>query len=206
MNMEYVEEIQDNKIFRYKPGTSILHNPHGPAIEFLKSTKRLYPIKNGYAVEDVEVRYYYIDGVLSRYRHPAIEYSNGYGQYFLNGKRLLPGKDQQFHVYKFEDKDYVKYTLDPEGILLHNELGPAFESKSGNKLYCYMNRFHNENGPALDYANGDKIYMIDGLYHNIRDAARQYKDFPDKFPELWKHGVMEKIHKTTYLNLNKKDK
>ena len=84
-------KFDDKDIIYYKKGTSIFHNPYGPA----------FITKNG-------AEQYWIEDKLHRLDGPAIIWPDGYTEYCINGEYL---SKEQFEMHperlKFLGKDYL---------------------------------------------------------------------------------------------------
>jgi len=102
------------------------------------------------------VRWYDFDNPTRLHREdgPALEDSNGYKEWWLDGK--LHREDGP--AIEHANGDTYWY-LDGK---LHREDGPALEDFEGHKEWCLNGNLHREDGPAIEYADGDKAWYLNG--------------------------------------------
>jgi len=84
-------KFYDGHIMYYKKGTSIFHNPYGPAIISKDGTEQ-----------------YWVENKIHRLDGPAVIYRDGEEKYFINSEYLT---EEQFEVHperlKFLGKEYL---------------------------------------------------------------------------------------------------
>ena len=102
---------------------------------------------------DGSIRWYKA-GTDHRHREdgPAVEWSNGTKEWYINGKRYR------------EDGPAVEWADGAKFWFingqLHREGGPATELCNGTKYWFVNGKRHREDGPAVEYANGTKYWYI----------------------------------------------
>ena len=74
---------------------------------------------------------WWLNGSLHREDGPAFEYADGYKAWYLNGKR-------------------------------HREDGPAIEWNTGSKEWWLNGKLHREDGPAIESFFGNKYWYLNG--------------------------------------------
>ena len=90
--------------------------------------------EDGPAIENTEgYKAWFINGIRHREDGPAIEYADGSKSWYINGK-------------------------------LHREDGPAVEFTEGHKAWLINGKRHREDGPAVECTNGDKSWYINGKH------------------------------------------
>ena len=93
-----------------------------------------------------------------RIRHredgPAVEYANGYKEWYLNGKCHRedgPAID--------DANGYKEWYINGK---LHREDGPAVVYTDGSKSWYINGKCHREDGPAVEDVDGSKSWYING--------------------------------------------
>ena len=113
------------------------------------------------------------DGERHRLDGPAIEYSSGFKEWWINGKYLT---EKEFHAHP-DCTAWPRMTVDSFGNKewknregeRHRLDGPAEEWVNGKKLWCQNDKLHRLDGPAfintnkaMNYVSGNEQYWIDG--------------------------------------------
>jgi hypothetical protein len=102
-------------------------------------------------------KFYYKDKdmtILHREDGPSVEYSNGYKEWYINGR--LHRSDGPAIEYPNGGKDwYINGKL-------HREDGPAREWVNGDKAWWINGKLHREDGPAVEYVDRTKIWYLKG--------------------------------------------
>jgi hypothetical protein len=94
--------------------------------------------------------------ILHREDGPAIETSNGYKVYYIEGEPHR--EDGAAAIYANGDKEYyIKGKL-------HREDGPAIDYVNGDKCWYLNGKWHRDDGPAVELANGKTEYYINGKH------------------------------------------
>ena len=90
--------------------------------------------------------------ILHREDGPAVEYTNGYKAWCINGK------------YHREDGPAIEDSNgDKEWCIndkLHREDGPAVEFVDGYKSWYLNGKRHREDGPAIEWPDGPKVWYL----------------------------------------------
>jgi hypothetical protein len=108
--------------------------------------------------EDGDKLYYSDREMKIRHREdgPAVEWSDGYKAWWLNGK--LHREDGPAIEHVNGDKSWW---LNGKH---HREDGPAVEGADGTKAWWLNGKLHREDGPAIEHVNGDKSWWLNGKY------------------------------------------
>ena len=129
--------------------------------------------------------------IINNKRHredgPAIEYTNGDKEWWLNNvnnerqpdyfgkKPVRESLDEEPYV-DYEEHDPV---IDEYGSKywyingkLHREDGLAIEYVSGSKYWYINGKLHREDGPAIEYVSGAKHWYLNGEPHREDGPAR----------------------------------
>jgi hypothetical protein len=94
--------------------------------------------------------------ILHRHDGPAIEWSNGSKEWWVDGK--LHRLDGPAMIWANGDKAWY---VDSK---LHRTDGPAVIWSSGSKLWYVDDKRHRLDGPAVEWPDGDKEWWVDGEY------------------------------------------
>ena len=99
--------------------------------------------------------YYYSDREMTVYHReggPAVEWADGYKEWYLNGKRHR------------EDGPAIDYTNGYKAWYINNKLhredGHAAEYANDWKNWYINGKLHREDGPAVEYTNGYKDWYL----------------------------------------------
>jgi hypothetical protein len=102
-------------------------------------------------------KYYYKDKamtMLHRTDGPAVEYTNGYKAWWVDGKRhRLDGP--AFEWFDGHKEWYVDGKR-------HRLNGPAYERANGYKAWYVDDKLHRTDGPAIERVDGSKAWYVDG--------------------------------------------
>jgi len=104
-------------------------------------------------------KFYYSDREMTIYNRedgPAIEYADGYKEWYLNGKRHREDGPAIENA-----NGYKAWWLNGKR---HREDGPAIEYADGSKDWWENDKRHREDGPAIEYADGYKEWWLNGEY------------------------------------------
>ena len=88
---------------------------------------------------------WFLNGKYHREDGPAWEHPNGTKQWWLNGKR-------------------------------HREDGPAYEHSDGFKEWFLNGKRHREGGPAVEWADGTKGWFLNGKITTALEVFKQAND------------------------------
>jgi hypothetical protein len=102
-------------------------------------------------------KFYYRDKamtVLHRSDGPAIEYTNGYKAWYVDGKRHRTDGP----AIEYADGSKSWYVDDKR----HRTDGPAIEHADVCKAWFVDGKRHRTDGPAIEYADGSKAWYVDG--------------------------------------------
>jgi len=103
------------------------------------------------------------NGELHRLDGPAVEYSDGHKEWWLNGRRHREG-GPAFEVAN----DRKEWWLNG---LLHRLDGPAFEGADGEKWWYLNGVLHREGGPAIEQrASGEKWWYLNGIRYETKES------------------------------------
>lgn len=93
--------------------------------------------------------------ILHREDGPAVEYTDGYKAWYLNGQ---PHR---------EDGPAIEHTSGAKNWYKHGkrhrEDGPAYEGADGTKFWIINGLFHREDGPAVEVFSGGKEWHLNGV-------------------------------------------
>jgi hypothetical protein len=119
-----------------------------------------YGAKRHYSDRKMEIRH--------REEGPAVEHTEGYKAWFINGKRHR------------EDGPAIEYVDGSKSWYIngksHREDGPAIEYVDGHKGWFIEGKRHREDGPAIEYTNGSKSWYSNGKSHREDGPAVEYSD------------------------------
>ncbi|MEZ0261721.1 MAG: hypothetical protein ACAH80_11975 [Alphaproteobacteria bacterium] len=141
--------------------------------------QRAAPITNHVRVEKIkELRngageYHCTEG-------PAVEWSNGDKEYWVNG--LLHREDGPAIDSRYQKAWWVNGKL-------HRLDGPAREYGDGNKAWWVNGKLHREDGPAKIY-RGVKSWFLNGEMHREDGPARE---FPGGSVSWYWHGQLHRV-------------
>ena len=118
---------------------------------------------NGYKV-------YYLNGKCHRENGPAIENANGTKAYYFNGVRYSEEEYLKKIKKNSSCEDVVivnmKYTVE---VIRNREIIETYWYKEGTEIL-----HREEDLPAVEYSNGYKVYFINGKYHRENGPAIEY--------------------------------
>ena len=140
-----------------------------------KEAPSFYDIQIGI---DGTIKYVDDQGDLHRLDGPAVEYTDGSKEWFVNGRR------HRSNGPAIESADgKVQWFM--EGFI-HRKDGPAVEFPDGSKEYWMFGGLHRLDGPAIEYASGYKEWWV-----NDELVGKSSEGFTDKDFEKWKkkHGL-----------------
>jgi len=127
---------------------------------------------------------------LHREDGPAVEFTSGTKEWFINGKRHR--EDDPAVEWVNGDKEwYIKGKR-------HREDGPAIEYADGSKVWYLNGKLHREGSPAVEYPDGYKVWYINGKRHREDGPAIEYFDGSK---EWWVNG--KRLTKEEFNNRNK---
>ena len=107
-------------------------------------------------------------GNLDRKNGPAIEWSNGDKEWWVDGKRHR--EDGPAIVLSNGSKSwYINGKL-------HRENGPAIEYRTGSKEWRINGKRHREDGPAYEGEDGTKEWWFDGKMYTEEDFNKMLLD------------------------------
>ena len=91
---------------------------------------------------------------LHRTDGPAIEYTTGGKEWYINGKRHRSDGP----AVEYADGTKIWYLNNK----CHREDGPAIDGANGGKFWYINGKLHREDGPAIDYSDGYQFWYING--------------------------------------------
>jgi hypothetical protein len=105
---------------------------------------------------------------LHREDGPAVEYSDGSKEWYLNGRRHREGESAVEFAYGLK-----KWYINGE---LHREGGPAVEYSSGKREWYFHGKRHREEGPAIECPDGRREWHLNGELNCIEypDGKREW--------------------------------
>ena len=130
-------------------------------------------MKTQYILKNDNVTVYYSDKEMKKVHRedgPAIEYSDGSKDWYLNGK--LHREDGPAEEYSDGTKFWY---LNGK---LHREDGPAEEYLDGTKFWYLNGELHREDGPAEEYSDGTKYWYLNGKEVSKAVHARRTRKVP----------------------------
>jgi len=108
-------------------------------------------------ITEYGTKFYFSDREMTKLHRedvPAIEWSSGRKEWYINNKRHR------------EDGPAIEYPDGHKGWYLngerHREDGPAIEYADGSKSWFINGKRHREDGPAVVWADGYKEWYING--------------------------------------------
>jgi hypothetical protein len=108
-------------------------------------------------ITEYGTKFYFSDREMTKLHRedgPAIEWSSGRQEWYINNKRHR------------EDGPAIEYPDGHKGWYLngerHREDGPAIEYADGSKSWFINGKRHREDGPAVVWADGYKEWYING--------------------------------------------
>ena len=111
---------------------------------------------------------------------PAIEYADGFKEWWLNGLRHRDNDKPAIERSNGTKKWYLNNKY-------HRENGfPAIIEANGAKAWYLNDKLHREKGPAIEYADGKKSWY----WHGKRMEVNNQEEFEEKLPYL----IMKDIH------------
>jgi len=130
-----------------------------------KNKKGQYHREDGPAIESTDgYKQWVINGSLHREDGPAIEGRYGNKSWYLNGIQYTEEDwKQELEKPKCKiDKDGTKNWTNKEHRF-HREDGPAIEYASGGKEWRINGKLHREDGPAIESCYGNKVWYLNGI-------------------------------------------
>lgn len=136
-------------------------------------------------------REYYVNGLRSNARGPAIVYANGNEEFFTKGKRDRPWNEGPA-VRNVKGNNKVLESFWENGVLHRPSLdGPAMTYRNGDVEYWERGVLSNLMGPAVvKKSEGEEKYYIDGICYGNAETSDYTKEASKRIAKrLEKEGL-----------------
>src|ERR1039458_4716306 len=131
-----------------------------------------------------------LGGALHRVDGPAVEYANGWKEWFVDGRKHRVGGPAVEHSNSGEE-----WYLDGK---LHRVGGPAVEYANGHREWWVDGRQHRVDGPAVE-GDGSNAWYQNNQLHRVDGPAIEYADGSGVYYWYGEEVSVEEYRKATAL-------